>query len=171
MIGVSGCADAGSVWIMNLFQRPRRAVESAPGITTGRKPCPPIADIFKVSRRQKPFAEVWPISGALGFASDPICAANDVWCYVPQPCIIPCKAVMLGQRPQNPSLVLVIAAVFITARSIKDAVCGIKITRKPRSALIVQPRIETIFGDLMITPAIEIKHHHAGFVGIDAVPE
>jgi hypothetical protein len=46
--------DSPGFGMFDLLEGPRRGVQSAPRITTGRKPGPPITDVFEVTRWKKP---------------------------------------------------------------------------------------------------------------------
>ncbi len=71
MISIRFLADARGIRMIYLFQRPRRGVESTPGVATGREPGPPIADVLQSARRQQAALEALAIGSAAGFADDP----------------------------------------------------------------------------------------------------
>ena len=45
-------------------------------------------------------------------------------------------------------------------RAVEDAFPGIKVTRKAHGSLVMKPGLEAVRRFLMITPAVQIEHHH-----------
>ena len=78
---------------------------------------------------------------------------------------------MLGQAPQNPAVVLVIAAVFVSTRSVQDPFLRGKVARQSDGALIVEPGLETFLRFLVVTAPVQVHDHHARFIAEGAVVE
>src|SRR6516164_3950615 len=127
VIGLGSSANPWCVRMLNLFESPGRPIKSAPRITTGGKPGPPVADVFEVAGRQKALSQIVPARRARAFTDDPIGSGNDVGCDPAQPRVIAREPIMFGQCPQDPSVVLVIPARFIAGGSVQDAFFGIEI--------------------------------------------
>src|SRR6266404_3907388 len=106
-----------------------------------------------------------------GFANDPVSARENPRSGGAQPGVVACEAVVLGEHPENPTMVLVIAAGFITAGAVKNALFGREIAGQCDRALIMQPGIQTLLCLLVIAASIQVDHHHAGLVAISAVGE
>jgi len=127
VITIGGRTDAGSVGMVNLFKHPGCTIQTAPGVTTGGKPIPPIPDVLEISGGQKAFSQIRPIGGAAGFTDDPVRACDNAGGRVAKPGFITCETIMFNQSPQDPAVMLIVAAGFIASGSIEDALLGSEI--------------------------------------------
>src|ERR1041385_9363232 len=105
----------------------------------------------------------------MALADDPIGALEDSVRRAPQPGLIAREAVMLGEVPENPAVMLIVTSGLIAARAVKDAVFAREIARQTDGALEMEPAIETILRFLLVAAAVQLHDHHAGFVAIRAV--
>ena len=70
---------------------------------------------------QKLEVELIAVGGAFGFANNPIGSGKNAGGRRAQPCFIPGEAVVFGQHPEDPTVMLVIAAGFIAAGPVEHA--------------------------------------------------
>ena len=157
--------------MVDLFQSPGGRVQAAPGVATGGEPRPPVADILEAAGGQQAPLQFVAVGGAFGLVDDPVRARHDARGRAPQPGLIPREAVVLAQHPENPAVMLVVAARFEAARAIKDALLGREIPGQRHRALVMQPGVQALLRLLVIAAAVEVHHHHAGFVAVGAVAE
>src|SRR3974390_1313496 len=108
--------------MLDLFQGPSGRVESAPGVTTRREPRPPISDVFKAAGGEQTAFELGGVGWAFGFTDDPISASQNSRWGGTQPAVITSETIMFGEHPQDPSVMLIITAGFVTPRTIENAV-------------------------------------------------
>ena len=171
MIGSGRGADALGIGMLDLFQRPRGRVQTAPGVTTRRKPRPPIADVFEAAGGQEPALEFVPVLRPRRFADDPVAAFYNAGCRSPQPGLVARKAIVFRQHPENPAVVLIVAAGLVTARAVQDALLRREGTRQRDRALVMQPGVETILRFFVVTAPIQVHDHHARFVAVRTIAE
>src|SRR5260370_3825478 len=102
MKSVSFLTHAVGLRVLCLLPSPRGRIQSAPGVTTGREPRPPIADVFQAAGGQQAAFEFVPISSAFGFADDPIRSGQHSRDRAAQPGFIAREAEMVHQAPKTP---------------------------------------------------------------------
>ena len=157
--------------MFDLFQGPRGGVQPAPRVATRRKPRPPVADVLKAPGGQQAALKLVAVGGALRFIDDPVRARHDARRRAAEPRLVPREAIMLAQHPENPAVVLVVAARLEAAGAVKDAFLGGEIPGQRHRALVMQPRVQAFLRLLVVAPAVEVHHHHARFVAVGAVGE
>ena len=111
------------------------------------------------------------VGGALGFVDDPVRAGQDARGRAAQPRVVPREAVMLAQHPENPAVVLIVAAGFEPAGAVKDSLLRGEISRQRHCPLVMQPGVQALLRLLVVAAAVEVHDHHAGFVAEGAVGE
>ncbi len=141
----------GGVGMLDLFQRPGGGVESAPGVATGRQPGPPVADVLQAAGRQQAALEFVAVRGARGFADDPVGALDDAGRGAAQPGVVAGEAVMLAEHPEDPAVMLVVAAGFVAARAVEHALLGRERAGQPDRALVMQPGVQAISNTFIIS--------------------
>src|SRR6266581_5718751 len=171
MKSIGFLTHAVSLRVLGLLQGPRGRIQSAPSVTTGREPRPPIADVFQAAGGQQAAFELVPISGAFGFADDPIRSGQHSRDRAAQPGFIAREAEMLHQAPKNPAVMLIVTAVFIPAGAVEDAILRGEIAGQTDRSLIAQPGVEALLGFLVIAAPIQVHNHHAGLIAVSAVVE
>ena len=169
VIGIGLLPHARGFRVFDLFQGPRGGVQAPPGVATGGKPCPPVADVLQASGGQQAALQLVAVGGALGFIDDPVRARQDARRRAPQPRVVPREPIMLAQHPENPAVMLVVAARFEAAGAVKDALLGREIPGQRHRALVMQPGVQALLRLLVVAPAVEVHHHHARFVAVGAV--
>ena len=169
VIGIRLLSHAFGFGMVDLRQRPRRRIEPTPGVATGREPRPPIADVLQTARRQKSARQVAAISRTAGLTDYPIGAFDEPRRSAAQPRVVSGETVVLGQAPENPAVMLIIAARLVAAGAIQHALFGSEIARQTDRALVVQPAVEAILRLFVITAPVEIHDHHARLVAISAI--
>ena len=78
---------------------------------------------------------------------------------------------MLAQHPENPAVMLVVAARLEAAGAVKDAFLGREIPGQRHRSLVMQPGVQAFLRLLVIAAAVEVHDHHARFVAVGAVGE
>src|SRR5947209_7013436 len=100
---------ARRVRMFELLQSPGSGIKPAPGVTTGREPRPPVADVLQTAGRQQTALEFMAGFRPFGFIYDPIGGRQNARCRAAEPFLVAGEAVMLGQTPQNPAMMLIVA--------------------------------------------------------------
>src|SRR5206468_273458 len=135
MVSVRFLADTPRLRMIYLFQCPGCGVEPTPGVATGREPGPPVADVLQSARRQQAALELLAIGSAAGFADDPFCTRQNSNRGAPQPYFVARETIMFGEAPQNPAMVLVVAAVLVAAGAVENAFARRKVPRQSDRSL------------------------------------
>ena len=98
-------------------------------------------------------------------------ARDNSGCGVPQPRLVASESVMFRQCPQNPAVVLVVSARFITGCPIQHPFLRIKIARQSHCSLVLQPRFKALRSLLVIASTVQVDHHHARLVPVRPIVE
>src|SRR5512137_2990128 len=107
--------------MLHLFQGPSCGIESAPGVTTRREPGPPVPNVLQAAGGKQSAFEGMAIQGSLLLTNDPIRPGQNSRSRPAQPFFIPREPIMLRQTPEDPTVVLIVAARFISTRTIQNS--------------------------------------------------